>query len=144
MISRFVGAGCAGLLLFVGGCNFLGLTEPVVCPDVISRAIEVEVRDAATGQAAAGDAVGIAREGTFTETLEVVGWTSYPLFTETALVLGGVRERPGLYSVRVEKVGYEPWERTGVRAEEGVLRCQNGAAPGESRTSRVVIPKVDD
>jgi hypothetical protein len=120
MISRAVGAGCGGLLLFLGGCEFLGLTDPVVCPAAISRAIEVEVRDAASGQPAAFDAVGIAREGSFVESLEIVGWMSYPPSTETALVLGGVEERPGLYSVRVEKVGYKPWERSGLRAEKGV------------------------
>lgn len=119
MVSRAVGAGFGGMLLLLGGCNYLGLTDPIVCPGVISRAIEVEVRDAESGQPAAHGAVGIAREGSFADTLQVVGWTSHPS-AETALVLGGVEERPGLYSVRVEKVGYQPWERSGVRAEKGV------------------------
>jgi hypothetical protein len=120
MVSRALGAGGGGLLLLLGGCGFLGLTDPVMCPDVISRAIEVEVRDAVSGLPAAYDAVGIARDGDFSERLEIVGWTAHPPSGETALVLGGVDERPGLYSVRIETAGYEPWERTGVRAEEGV------------------------
>lgn len=119
MVLRSVGAGLSGVLLLLGGCEFLGLTDPVVCPAVISRGIEVEVRDAKSGQPAAQGALGIAREGSYVDTLQIVGWTSHPS-AETALVLGGVEERPGLYSVRVEKVGYQPWERSGVRAEKGV------------------------
>jgi hypothetical protein len=119
MVVRSVGAGLSGVLLLLGGCEFLGLTDPVVCPAVISRGIEVEVRDAHSGQPAAQGAVGIAREGSYVDTLQIVGWTSHPS-AETALVLGGVEDRPGLYSMRVEKVGYQTWERSGVRAEKGV------------------------
>lgn len=118
MLLRPVGAGVSGALLLVGGCEYLGLTDPTACPDVISRAIEVEVRDSDSGEPAADGAVGIAREGNYVDTLEVVGWTSVPS-AETALVLGGVEERPGLYRVRVEKEGYHPWERSSVRAEKG-------------------------
>lgn len=119
MVLRSVGAGISGVLLLLGGCDFFALTDPVVCTAAISRGIEVEVRDAQSGQPAAQGALGIAREGSYVDTLQIVGWTSHPS-AETALVVGGVEERPGLYSVRVEKVGYQPWERSGVRAEKGV------------------------
>jgi hypothetical protein len=102
-------------VVFAGGC---GLLDPVVCPGVVSRAIEVEVRDARTGAPAAAGALGIAREGSFADTLRVVGWMTHP-DPETAHLLGGAEERPGLYAVRVEKPGYLPWERSGVRAQRG-------------------------
>jgi hypothetical protein len=117
MILRVVSAASIGALLFLAGCHFLAPTDPVVCLGVISRAIEVEVRDAETGQPAAHGAVGIAREGNFVDSLQISGWMSYPS-AESALMLGGVEERPGLYSIRVEKDGYEPWERSGVRADK--------------------------
>jgi hypothetical protein len=119
MVVKVAGAGLTGVLLMLGGCDFLRLTDPVMCPGVISRAIEVEVRDARSGQPAAHGAVGIAQEGDFVDSLRVVGWMSTPS-PEAAVLLGGVEERPGVYSVRVEKQGYLPWARTGVAAREGV------------------------
>jgi len=117
MVTRFIGA-LSGVLL-LGGCEFLGIAEPVACRGVISRAIEVEVRDARSGEPAAHGAIGIAREGGYVDSLRVVGWMSAPS-PETAVLLGGVDERPGVYSVRVEKAGYLPWQRSGVHAEQGV------------------------
>jgi hypothetical protein len=90
-----------------------------MCRGVISRAIEVEVRDARTGEPAAHGAVGIAQSGSYVDTLKVVGWMSTPS-PESAVLLGGVEERPGVYSVQVEKAGYLPWQRSGIRAEQGV------------------------
>ncbi|MBA2669515.1 MAG: carboxypeptidase regulatory-like domain-containing protein [Gemmatimonadetes bacterium] len=104
--------------LILPGCGVLDLIDPVLCPGVISRAVEVEVRDARTGDPAADGATGTARSGNFVETLQVVGWISHP-GPRTAVVLGGVDERPGVYTVTVEKPGYKPWERTGVVAERG-------------------------
>jgi hypothetical protein len=107
-----------GAALILPGCGVLDLIDPVVCFAVISRAVEVEVRDARTGDPAADGATGTARSGNFVETLQVVGWISHP-GSRTAVVLGGVEERPGVYTVRVEKPGYRSWERAGVVAERG-------------------------
>jgi hypothetical protein len=109
-----------GAALLLPGCGVLDLLDPVICAAVISRAVEVEVRDARTGEPAADGALGIARSGNFAETLQVIGWIAHPS-PRAAVVLGGVEERPGVYSVSVEKPGYQRWERTGVVAERG--RC---------------------
>jgi hypothetical protein len=119
MRSRFKAA-ALGVTLILPGCGVVDLLDPVVCPAVVTRAVEVEVRDARTGDPAADGATGTARSGNFMETLQVVGWIAHPS-PSSALVLGGVEERPGVYTVRVEKAGYQPWERTGVEAERG--RC---------------------
>jgi hypothetical protein len=118
MVSRVVFPALTGVLLLLASCNFYLQPDPVVCLGVVSRAIEVEVRDAATGQPAADGTTGIARDGNFVDTLSIMGWTSYPS-AESALLVGGAEERPGIYSVRVEKEGYQVWERTNLRAEKG-------------------------
>lgn len=121
------------LLAGATGCDLLPGTDPVFCPAVITRAVEVEVRDAATGAPAAAGAVGTARDGSFVEVLQVVGWTAVPS-DETALVIGGVHERPGIYTVTVEKAGYERWERTNISVRRGV--CGVETARLEARLTR--------
>jgi hypothetical protein len=113
-------AAALGAVLILPGCGVVDVVDPVFCAAVITRAVEVEVRDARTGDPAADGATATARSGDFVETLQVVGWISHPS-PRSALVLGGVEERPGVYTVRVEKAGYRSWERTGVVAESG--RC---------------------
>jgi hypothetical protein len=120
MRFRSVTTAALGAALVLSGCGVLDLVDPVLCAGVVSRAVEVEVRDALTGEPAADGAIGTARSGGFVETLQVIGWISHP-GPRTAVMLGGVDERPGVYTVTVHKPGYLPWERTGVVAERG--RC---------------------
>jgi hypothetical protein len=104
--------------LLLTACAIVEPIEPTMCLAVVSRAVEVEVRDAATGAPAAAGTIATAREGAFTEQLTVIGWTAHPA-DSTAVFVGGVDERPGTYEVRIEKQGYQPWVQTGVRAPSG-------------------------
>ena len=121
------------LLGGIAACDLLPGTDPVVCPAAISRAIEVEVRDAVSGAPAAADAVGTARDGSFVEVLQVVGWTGAPA-DETALLLGGVNERAGTYTVTVDKAGYERWERASINVRRSI--CGVETARLEARLTR--------
>ncbi len=97
--------------LFASACDS---ATPLVCTDNLVPAIEVEVRDAITGEAAADGAVGIATDRAFSDTLEV----GFP-----GLVLTGAYERAGRYEVIVTKVGYKPW-REGVRVERDACHVE--------------------
>lgn len=88
----------------------------MLCPGWILRAIEVEVVDGTTGLPVASGAVGIARDGDYSEPLRVVGWRA-----DTATTLGAAEGRRGTYDVRVERAGFAPWERRGIPARVG--RC---------------------
>lgn len=103
-------------LALLGSC---GLVDPVLCTTDVTPAVEVQVYDARTGAPAAHGTVATARDGSYTDTLEITGWTSTPIDSTTALVVAGAYERPGTYTVRISKPGYQLWERTGVRAREG-------------------------
>jgi hypothetical protein len=105
-------AATLGTTLLLGACAFILPTDATICHTGIFPAINVEVRDALTGEPAASGAVGTLRDGTFSETLREMGWTA----EGQVLSLGGAEERPGRYTVRIEKEGYEAWERTNVHA----------------------------
>jgi hypothetical protein len=101
-------------LVLPAGCSGLGYG----CAASVSPAIIVVIKDAETGAPAAEGAVGTIRDGTYAETLQVYVTTSPtpPETIGTPLSLSGGVGRPGTYTVRVEKPGYQAWERMGVRA----------------------------
>ena len=103
-------------LSLLGSC---GIIDPVVCPADVTPAVEVQVRDARTGAPAAHGAVATAQDGSYTDTLEIVGWTGSPPDSTTAITMAGAYERPGTYTVRITKPGFQAWQQTGVRAREG-------------------------
>jgi hypothetical protein len=105
-------AAVAAGLAFFGACRIERSPTGPICPAVVQRAIEVAVTDQATGAPAAAGAVGTLRDGPYAETMQAVGFTN-----GVATTLGGATGRPGLYDVRVEKAGYQPWEAIGVRSE---------------------------
>jgi hypothetical protein len=107
------------VLLHAAACQD-GL-EPACLP-VVRPAIEVEVRDALTGEFRADSARGIAQDGAYADSLWIVRYHG-PEIVPSAL--GGAYERPGTYSVRVERNGYRPWDTTRVRVQAD--RC--GAFP---------------
>jgi hypothetical protein len=117
MIRRSRAAAAASFLL-ISGCAYFDPIGPRLCAAVVKPAIEVEVRDAGSGQPAATGAVGVLTDGAFADTLRIIGWTHHPS-DAAALVLGGAEERPGVYDVRIEKEGYATWERKAVRARAG-------------------------
>lgn len=89
--------------LLAGSCD---TAEPVLCTLEARPGIEIEVRDAFTGEAAAAGAVGIATENAFADTLRGV-----------PLVLTGLYERAGTYEVLITKAGYNAWRVSGVKIE---------------------------
>jgi len=104
---------CAALALGVGGCGGVG------CGAVEYPAVEVLVFDAETGAPAAQGSTGTLRDGDYTERMRENRFEyarpedpgSLP-----ATALTGADGRRGTYTVRIEKPGYEPWERRSVRS----------------------------
>ena len=102
------------LLCTTGGCNLI----PMACPGSIESAIEVNVTDTRTGEWVARGAAGSIRDGSYMDSLRVVGWRAAPP-NDTATTLGGGLGRPGRYDVHVIRDGYRPWQQSNVRAREG-------------------------
>lgn len=99
----------------LSGC---GIMDPGACTTDVQPAVIVEVRDAATQAPAAAGATGTVREGSFSE-----GLRPYDL-GENALRLQGPYERPGTYTVTVDKPGYQQWEQESVRVRDGSCHVQ--------------------
>ncbi len=108
----------------VSGCDAL---FPTLCPQDERPGIVVRIFDAATGEPAADDAVGIAQDGAYTDTL-TAGEFDAEGRTRT---IRGADERPGRYDVVVRKAGYETWRRGGVLVREG--ECHVRMAELEAR-----------
>jgi hypothetical protein len=90
------------------GCD---LTDgEVVCTDHIESGLHVAVQDSLTAAPAASGARLIARDGTYADT------ASFPTGRADldGQVLRAADERPGVYSVTVEKDGFLTWARTGI------------------------------
>jgi hypothetical protein len=108
----------AALVLGAGACGD-GL-EPVCLP-VVHPGIEVEIRDALTQEFRADAARGVVQEGPYADSLVIVrndGPQSVPS------ALGAAWDRPGTYTVRIERNGYQGWDTSGVR----VRAAQCGAS----------------
>jgi hypothetical protein len=92
----------------------MGCSDPAACTANIERAVEVEVREAGTDQYLADVTRGVVRDGSYSDSLRVVGYIG----TDPALptLLGAADERPGTYQVHLEAEGYGDWDTTGVRA----------------------------
>ena len=76
-----------------------------VCSTQYARGLELEIRDSRTGVPAAEGAVAIARDRWYVDTLPLIGWDA----EGRQLYVGGLHERPGVYSVTVQKPGYRDW-----------------------------------
>lgn len=121
MLDRTFRSAFALTFLSLGGCHnpFAG---GYACPAVVSPAIVVEIRDAATGAAVANGARGAVHDGTYVDSLtpyESIGLDPSGLFSRRA-----ADERPGTYSVEVNHPGYRTWTATGVRASAGTCGVQ--------------------
>ena len=101
----------------VSACDSMG-DAPVACPDVLTFAIEVEIRNAETGAPEADNATGRITDGDDVETMEPAARIEYQ-GRPVLLSLRGAEERAGTYNVLIEKQGFEPWTRTGVEPEVG-------------------------
>lgn len=108
----------SSLALLVGlvACN----TSPIdggACPAVIGDAVEVTVIHATTEALEADGATGVLRDGEYVDTMEV---SRYNGNGEPVALSGGLG-RPGTYTIRIWKDGFEPWTRTRVAVKSG--RC---------------------
>ncbi len=112
----------AGSLFLLAGCN----PARVTCPMITAPAILVTVRDSVTSLAGAHGAKGVVRDGAYVDSLKLAGWDGTPSF-ETELLLGAAIDRPGTYSVTIEKTGYQAWQRAGVAV--GTSACGTDQVP---------------
>jgi hypothetical protein len=102
-------------LLAVGCSDWFG---PKMCTMDIHPAIEVTVRDAASGAWIAGQATGWAIDGSYRDSLRFGrGFSENGAMVWTAL--RGADERPGTYRVEITAPGYAPWLRDDVRVRDG-------------------------
>ena len=100
----------------------IGCTTDPDCPLAVPNpGIEVEVRDGATGEPAAYGALGLAIDGAYVDTLDLV--TSGLADSTAALVLRGAWGNPGQYDVQVSQQGFQVWTTSGVTVEYASGRC---------------------
>ncbi|HXG01274.1 MAG TPA: hypothetical protein VNL69_10810 [Bacteroidota bacterium] len=99
---------CAALLI-VAGCKDDG-TSGRICTTEARAGIQLDVRDALTGEPAAEGALAYALDGSYADTLDVLP----TLPPQAPLTMAGVFERPGVYTVVVRKTGYRDWMQVGV------------------------------
>lgn len=100
-------------LSLVSACR---LTEPrvVVCSYQMLPAVAVEISDAQTGRTLAAHAVGILRDGTYTDSLQLHDGSCYGPTEAAPRFRCGAYERSGTYEVQVTHEGYRPWSLSGV------------------------------
>ncbi|MEM7413933.1 MAG: carboxypeptidase-like regulatory domain-containing protein [Gemmatimonadota bacterium] len=96
LVMTLVGMGCY---------DGLG-QDPIICTDIFVYGLNVDVVDAATSAPLAEGATLTVIEGTYVETV-TASWDGRSM--------AAAGERPGTYSVRVERVGYRSWERSDVQ-----------------------------
>lgn len=102
---------CRNVLVFAGvavlaGCDLI--TGPA-CTTEARPALTVDVRDSITNATAGPGARIIARDGAFADTVLV------PTDDAARFPYQLAHERAGTYTVTVERDGYRPWSRSGVR-----------------------------
>ena len=94
------------------------------CSADVRPAVEVEVRDAVSGEHLSVTPRGVAREGLFQDSLRVGSTTlSIPPLVVTMV---GADERAGTYLVQLEAEGYQAWDTSSVR----VTRDECHRSPG--------------
>ena len=98
---------CLMAAVAVSACSDQG-----VCTEEARRAVDVEVLEAGTDQFIAAIARGILRDGSYEDSLQVVGSRGSDPAEETTL--GGAYERVGTYEVHLVADGHAPWDTTGV------------------------------
>jgi hypothetical protein len=106
-----------GILLpaILSGCDIM---DPGVCTTDVQPAIVVQVRDAATQAPAAAGATGVLNDGSFTDAMQPAD------LSENTLELFGALERPGTYTVTVDKPGYQQWKQERVRVRDASCHVQ--------------------
>jgi hypothetical protein len=105
--TRFTVALAAALTLLA--CNDGVMGPGPVCTADFRYGLNVTVLDGSGGPAAQGS-IGIAKDGSHEETLDIIG----------AETMAGAGERPGTYDITISKTGYMTWsaENVTVAADE--------------------------
>lgn len=85
--------------LVAGACS----QQPVICTALYAYGLNVTVLDATTDDPLPVTPMGIARDGQYRDTMEVMGNH-----------LMGAGERAGNYDITVTAPGYVPWDTTGI------------------------------
>ena len=84
--------------------------SPTICNYNLVYGLTVVVIDSVTGTPLVGpETIVEATDGAYVDTLEQVSATEY----------SDARERPGTYSVKVQRQGYRVWQTNGIRVREG-------------------------
>ena len=107
------------ILLALGLCA-CDSDDAITCTCDMVPAIRIEVLDATTMRPAACDATGYLIDGSYVE--EIESWFDcHADASDPNDRLEGALERPGIYTVVIEKTGYKPWARSGILVLED--RC---------------------
>ena len=115
-MNRITLLACGVLLpATLSGCD---IVDPVACTTDVRPAIVVQVRDAATQAPAASGATGVVTDGSSTFQLRPGD------LGENPLELHGADERPGTYTVTIDKPGYQQWKQERVRVRDGSCHVQ--------------------
>ena len=107
----------AAAFLLLSACD--SMLPPILCTKELRAGLVVNVFDAATGASAAENALALAIDGAFVDTLEVV-------YAGRAVATGfaGAYERAGRYDVVVRKEGYAEWTAREVRVTRDECHVQ--------------------
>ena len=92
-------------LLTLAGCLAENAIEPVMCTKEFVYGLHTTIRDAATNQAIAQEAILTLQDGSYEEVV-TDSWDG--------LTLVGAGERPGTYTVTVERSAYLTWSVSGL------------------------------
>jgi hypothetical protein len=103
------------VLLLAAPLASCGINPLVMCPDEARPMITILVLNASTGQPAAEGAGGSITDGAFSARLLRRGYNH----------LSPAADRPGTYTVLVQKPGYQDWTRTDVRVRGGECGTEN-------------------
>jgi hypothetical protein len=116
MIRRFIHLTCCVTIASLWGCSS---PNDVLCTEIAVPAINVFVRDSASGSFAANGATATAVDGTYTDT------NGFPeIITQPELAISLAYERAGTYAVTVTKTGYRDWMTSGVRVTRDVCHVR--------------------
>lgn len=111
---RAVRASVALTLLGVSGCQWP--FSPGACTTEARPGLRIAVLDSATGASLVPARV-VASAGVYADTAVVITGSAPTAATDATY--GLAHERPGVYSVTVERAGFRPWHRDGIRVRAG-------------------------
>ena len=104
MVSRSC-QGVLGLALLASACN----SPLVACNLNLVYGLTIVVTDSTSGAPLGGlETIVEIRDGAYVDTLPPFGPSEY----------SGAGERPGTYSVKVQRPGYRVWQGSGIRVRE--------------------------